>query len=78
MTYDNIKSHKKAGRDPLSLSLSKIPFWKNHREVKLTPSLFRVKPPSNYNLRNHQKYFISPMKTVNYGLSALECLGLNI
>ena len=47
VTYDNIKSHKKPGLDPLSLSLSlclsvslslslslslcKIHFWKNYR-----------------------------------------------
>ena len=34
--YDNIKSHKKTRAAP---SLSKIHFWKNHKDGQIDPSL---------------------------------------
>ena len=66
VTYDNIKSHKKPGLDPLSLSVSlslclslslcKIHFWKNYRgRVKLIPQPFKGKKNNKKNRITKQK-----------------------
>ena len=56
MIYDNIRSHKKGGLHPLSVSLSKMClFGKKSHGGQIDPnphppSLFRVKPEINENL----------------------------
>ena len=33
--------------------------------------LFRLKPPSNYNLKNQLEFTVRPIKTVHYGMNSM-------